>query len=196
MWLDEEFKNLDILNKCRVIAVARHLDVGLIDIGIDEYSNKTFDKHLCLTDSEADEFAKEDIEETLWAFNTDFIIEHSNILDYDEASKIIIKTIQDLCDDGNTVIRKLISDIDEFVKDAIASDGRGHFLNRYDSTEYRAKVDSESIVDLIEEMLGRLNVRTDDPEDFRLSIDWISELIKLRDELEYDYFVFYIYRQN
>ena len=31
---------------------------------------------------------------------------------------------------------KLIDDIDEFCKDAISADGRGHFLNGYDGNEY------------------------------------------------------------
>lgn len=43
------------------------------------------------------------------------------------------------CEDANDTIRALIDNscgLDDFVEAAISADGRGHFLNSYDSNEY------------------------------------------------------------
>jgi hypothetical protein len=41
----------------------------------------------------------------------------------------------ELCEDANELVKAVIRDIDHFVKDAILSDGRGHFLSSYDGEE-------------------------------------------------------------
>ena len=88
---------------------------------------------IATSEEEADDAAKQYIQESLWAFNTDFIIDHSK-LPYEAAE--MIKTFQAAkCEDANDTIAALIEDIDEFVKDAISADGRGHFLSPYDSNE-------------------------------------------------------------
>lgn len=97
-------------------------------------------EYLVLTDEEADERAKDDILNLVWAFNADFIIEHSSALDYDDASKRVVSAIADQCESGNEAMKKLIDDLDEFVEDAIGADGRGHFLASYDGDEWRQKV--------------------------------------------------------
>ena len=93
------------------------------------------DEYLVCTDEEADKKAKNYIKETVWAFMPWFIIDHCSALDHDDASEKIIKAIQDQCESGNDAMLKLIDDFDEFVEDAIASDGRGHFLATYDGEE-------------------------------------------------------------
>ena len=97
-------------------------------------------EYLVLTDEEADERAKEDILNLVWAFNADFIIEHSSALDYDDASKKVISAIANQCESGNEAMKKLIDDLDEFVEYAISADGRGHFLASYDGDEGEQKV--------------------------------------------------------
>ncbi len=96
----------------------------------DNHSND----YLVLTDDEADEKAKEDILESLWAFNASFIAYHT---DLDEE---VIQAIHDngKCESNNDTIHNLIKklgDIDDFVSDAISADGRGHFLSSYDGNE-------------------------------------------------------------
>lgn len=49
-----------------------------------------------------------------------------------------IKSQQERCEDGNDDLMAVIDDFDSFVRDAEMTDGRGHFLNNYDSTEYEA----------------------------------------------------------
>lgn len=93
-------------------------------------------EYLLMTDEQADEKAEEYIKSSLWAFNSDFIIGHSKVLDYDKGSEDILKAIQEQCESGNDAVLRLIDDIDEFIEDAISSDGRGHFLSSYDGNEY------------------------------------------------------------
>lgn len=47
------------------------------------------------------------------------------------------------CEDCNEDLYNMIDDFDEFVDDAICSDGRGYFLARYDSDEHEIKLDNE-----------------------------------------------------
>ncbi len=111
-----------------------------LDIQKTKWDENTFEvgnrEYMVLTDTEADERVQEDIKDTVWAFNADFIIEHSSILDYDKGSYQIIKAIQEQCENGNEAMLKLIRNFDRFVEDAIDADGRGHFLSTYDGKEH------------------------------------------------------------
>lgn len=123
----------------KVKALAVFLNVTEEEIDSSEYDENLFEfenqEYLVLTDEEANERTKEYISDTVWAFNTDFIIQHSSTLDYDKASEQVIRAIQDLYENGNEAIKKLIDDFDEFVENAISADGRGHFISGYDGEE-------------------------------------------------------------
>jgi len=97
-------------------------------------------EYLVLTDKEADKLCKESILNSLWAFNKDFIIEHSSILDSDETSKKLVGCIQAQYDDSNDVLLKLIDDIDVFIEDAIKEDSREHFICTYDGVENKETI--------------------------------------------------------
>lgn len=90
---------------------------------------------LVLTDDEADEKVKEEIRQLLWAFNPDFILQHTkayeNTTEYED--KAIIEALKEV--QGKNA---LINDFDEFCEDAIDEDGRGHFLSYYDGIEYES----------------------------------------------------------
>ena len=90
-------------------------------------------EYLVCTDDEADERVKESIESSVWAFNPDFIIRHSKLPW--EAVDMVEYFCRDKCESANETILALIDDIDEFVSDAISTDGRGHFLSNYDGKE-------------------------------------------------------------
>ena len=96
---------------------------------------------LVLDEIEADEFTREEIEDSLWAFNPDFIVRHMPNLDElttKQESDLIgaLGQIQgSLCENCNPLFAAIIEDMDDFVDDAIESDGRGHFLARYDEVE-------------------------------------------------------------
>ena len=86
-------------------------------------------EYLILTDDEADDKAKEYILDTLWAFTPQFLSSHSGI---DES---VFKCLQEQYETANDPILRLIKDVDHFVDDAIACDGRGHFISSYDGEE-------------------------------------------------------------
>ena len=94
-----------------------------------------------LTDAEADEEAREEIEYSLWAFNPDFIIQHTEFYknstpNEDEDAIEALKLMQGkMCESANALVKALIRDMDEFVEDAIDADGRGHFISWYDGEE-------------------------------------------------------------
>ena len=140
----------------RMLVLAEYLGVKEEDVENEiietSYCDKTFEAEGCeymvLTDNEADEYATESIKESIWAFNKDFIISHSAVLDYDSGSEAIIKAIQEQYENGNEAMTKLIDDLEEFVDDAIRADGRGHFISLYDGDEIetpRSKATAEDM---------------------------------------------------
>jgi len=127
----------------RMLVLAEYLGIKEEDVENEiietSHCDKTFEAEGCeymvLTDDEADEYAKENIEQSVWAFVPNFIISHSEVLDYDDASEAIIKAIQEQCENGNEAMTKLIDNMEEFIEDAKQADGRGHFMNSYDGDE-------------------------------------------------------------
>ena len=69
-------------------------------------------------------------------FNTDFILDHSNLSEWNERTEKAFRKMQsELCEDANEIVKAIITNMDEFVSDAISADGRGHFLAGYDGEE-------------------------------------------------------------
>ena len=110
----------------RVIALAIHL--GEYDFeDVESYIDSDY---LVYTDEEADEAVREYIEETVWAFSPSFLQAHTDV------SIGTIREMQEkMSPSVNEAIIAMIKDFDNFVDDAIASDGRGHFLAQYDHEE-------------------------------------------------------------
>lgn len=76
------------------------------------------------------------IEETLFAFNTDFIVSHAAIeLDY-EGQQALALLQEEFCESANPIIKAMLKDFDEFIESAVSVDGLGHFLARYDGEEH------------------------------------------------------------
>ena len=108
-----------------------------------EYMTVDDGEYLILTDEEADEEAEEYIKSSLWAFNASFIIEHSDLPW--EAQEMILSYQEDRCEEANETIGALITDMEEFVEDAIGADGRAHFLNTYDDEENEITINGETL---------------------------------------------------
>lgn len=87
------------------------------------------------TDDEADAAAKEYVEESLWAFNSDFLAAET------ELPAEAFTVLSEKCEDGNdgilAMVRKTCG-LDAFTKAATSADGRGHFLSQYDGHEHEA----------------------------------------------------------
>jgi hypothetical protein len=107
-------------------------DKNLFEYGMESY--------LVLDDAEADQYAKDRILESLWAFNTEFVLSHSRIDVDDSNEESIVEALkkmqEKLCEDANPIVRALIKDEEAFIADAVEADGRGHFLSSYDGEEH------------------------------------------------------------
>lgn len=142
-----EEKKLDALKNHLIEsgdATPEELEAATVENTFNENFN-TFEiignEYKVFTDGEADEAAKEEILASLWAFNADFILTHTEFWDtctdreFNEAKKALQELQGRICESANALIKALICDLDEFVTDAIDSDGRGHFISWYDGEE-------------------------------------------------------------
>jgi hypothetical protein len=122
-------------------ALAKHLDCELEEISEDHCEENRFTAHRCdyyiLTHDEATAMATEQIKQTLWAFNAEFIAAHCKRGLSDDAIKAVRKAQESLCEGANDLIESLIHDMDHFIEDAIRSDGIGHFIASYDGNEHQ-----------------------------------------------------------
>ena len=92
-------------------------------------------EYMVLTEEEADNESYNNIVESLWAFNSEFIIEMCGFTSGAES----LRTMQrNSCEDCNEFIKAMIEGtcgMNDFVKSAIDADGRGHFISQYDGEE-------------------------------------------------------------
>jgi hypothetical protein len=116
----------------KIKALAKFLDVEKEDAEL--YIERG--EYFVLTDDEADEKAYEYIKESLWAFNASFICDMCSI---DRAMVEAIQAMQEKkCESCNDAILRMVEGscgLDDFVKEAISADGRGHFISQYDGNE-------------------------------------------------------------
>lgn len=125
------------IENAKIIALAKYLECEMNDLSESRYDDSTFNygsrEYLVLTDDEADEKAKENIKESLWAFNASFL---SGYLP-EGIDEEVITLLQEKCESSNEAFKKMLGDtLDDFIDDAISSDGRGNFMNSYDGNEY------------------------------------------------------------
>ena len=89
-------------------------------------------EYLVLTEDEAEDRAYDYIEQSLWAFNADFLSTMTK-MPYEAFEKL-----QELCEDANDAFRAMVDTtcgMRDFVDAAIDADGRGHFISHYDGKE-------------------------------------------------------------
>jgi hypothetical protein len=102
----------------------------------DGYTDNVFTdggaEYLVLTDSEADDAVSEDVANSLWAFNAEFLASHTGL------PVEVFTALSEECEEANEPIRRIVDatgNFDELVDEAVLADGRGHFLARYDGEE-------------------------------------------------------------
>ena len=114
----------------------------------DSYGLKVFSayglEYAVGTDEEAQEACKENIKQSLWAFNASFIIDHSKLEYSSDVEKCLREMQGKLCESANELVAALIEDMDSFIEDAISADGRGHFLSSYSGDEEEIDIDDET----------------------------------------------------
>lgn len=133
------------LQELKAKALADFLEVGLEEITegtcYDNSLSCNGAEYQVFTEEQANERAKEEILNSLWAFNPDFIISHCknfekmDCYEFDSAVESLRHAQENCCESANGLVFALIDDMDEFVEDAINADGRGHFLAYYDGVE-------------------------------------------------------------
>ena len=85
---------------------------------------------IAFSDDIATNTAKQYIEDSLWAFNAEFLASETDM------PVEIYKALQPQFEDSNDAILKLVEKtcgLDSFVSAAISADGRGNFISNYDS---------------------------------------------------------------
>ncbi len=119
----------------KIKALAEYLEIEIDEIEENAWDGFDADgaEYMVLTDEEANEKAKEYIEESVWAFNKSFLDCHSEAIS--EMDDEVFQKIQEMCESANKTIMRLIDDFDYFVEDAMSADGRGHFMSSYDGEE-------------------------------------------------------------
>lgn len=135
------------LQELKAQALAKFLEISIEDLEIPEDIELPFvvldtgASYAVLTEEQANARAREEILNSLWAFNAHFIIEHcknyNDMGDYEFNSAIesLRHAQENCCENANGLVFALIDDIDEFVEDAIYADGRGNFISGYDGIE-------------------------------------------------------------
>jgi hypothetical protein len=96
------------------------------------------------TDSEADQAAVDNIRDSVWAFNADFIC---RMCDLPEEFSDGIKLMQEKCESANESLLALVErqcGLPLFVERAVDYDGRGHFLSGYDGEENEHEHEGEA----------------------------------------------------
>jgi hypothetical protein len=141
----KHFADFGIETQAKIVGLAEHLDIDSEDANDISISDDecTFEIHggewLVCTDEEADEKASEDILQTLWAFNTDFLLGFMPTY----ISESMVDACKEKYEDSNDDILQLIkagSGLEKFIQDAIASDGRGHMIDLYSGAEEEIRV--------------------------------------------------------
>ena len=126
----------------RIEVLADWLEVEVDDL--DPVDDNTFEgaggEWMVLTEDEADIIAGDYIRESLWAFNADFISDY-----LPEGVGIeVIEALQPQCENCNDAILSMVGDnLDNLINDAVAADGRGHFMDSYDGDENEIYIDGE-----------------------------------------------------
>jgi len=81
-------------------------------------------------EEEANKAARPAVEDSICYFRPDFLAAHSDV------PEEVFVFLASKCFDNNEAYKSMIYDVDDFIDDAIDADGRGHFLNTYNSKEY------------------------------------------------------------
>lgn len=108
---------------------------------IEEWYENNGAGHMMVYDEEArDDEVRLRIEDSLWAFNTDFLSSETGLPD------AVFKALQSLGEDGNDAVKALIEvtcGLQEIIDEAVRMDGYGHFLSSWDGNEIELEAGGE-----------------------------------------------------
>jgi len=126
-----------------VLALCQHLDCDPDGISLQRHDHYGLDvyetpsgEYAIGTDSQADEATTANIRDSLWAFNASFIVSMCELPD--ELEDGIRAAQEKQCESANDWLLPMVEKqcgLPDFVEQAIAADGRGHFMSSYDGEE-------------------------------------------------------------
>lgn len=132
------YANLQELEK--VVTLSRYTGVIPEDVSLKNDNTFIFevlgDKYLVCTNEEANELAADHIKGSLWTYTPDFISKHSTLSS--DLINNIIKLWINSNQPTNSIIIKLIKDMDKFIEDVIAIKSRGVILSTHDGKEFNS----------------------------------------------------------
>lgn len=126
-----------------IIVLGLHLKLTLNETKeIEKEGDNTYkydgEYYYCGADDEMFSIVKDYIEDTLWAFNNNFLWGYGSLRLMNAGDcDVILNAVKDKAEDGNEAIKALVdwnNNWDELVAAAIGAEGIGHFLNSYDGT--------------------------------------------------------------
>ena len=100
-------------------------------------------EYLICDDTTADDQTQDSISELLWAFKPEFLASCTGL------PIVIFEKLAELSEDSQSAIRALVDvtcGLPHLIKEAVSSDGRGHFLSSYDGNELEYRTKSGRIV--------------------------------------------------
>jgi hypothetical protein len=142
--------NTTDLDTLRIKALAAFLNEDEDQLSVSRHDDTTIEygraEYRVLTDSEADDAAREYIRESIWAFNATFILSECELPS--ELEEGIQAMQEKQCEDANDALYALVEKccpggIKAFAEAAISADGRGHFLSQYDGEENEEAVEHD-----------------------------------------------------
>ena len=133
----------DIGTVAEVRALCDHLKCGPDDLDLASYHHYGLpvyilgrEEYAIGTDSEADAAVAENIKDSIWAFNAEFLA------DFTDLPVEMFQVSQKMCEEANDGFLKCVERADgglaAFVSQAVSADGRGHFLSSYNGEEDEA----------------------------------------------------------
>jgi hypothetical protein len=129
------------------------------DMPVIESETEPGEYAIAFSDEIADNAAKQYIEDSLWAFNADFLASETDM------PVEIYKALQPQHENSNDAILKIVEKtcgLDSFVSAAISADGRGHFMSSYDSSENCLTDMSQEFQNEIHQLLEDGDLECDD----------------------------------
>lgn len=128
------------MTKNKVNALAKELEVTVEDVLILDENKFEVNgsEFFVLTESQRDEFAKDYILDSLWAFNASFLSETTGI------DEIIFTKLAELNENANSGLKAIIKStcgLEEFVEETTSADGHGYFIATYDGEEMKLEND-------------------------------------------------------
>lgn len=137
-----------LIQEHRRAALAKNLECLPENIIPSPHSDKIFDvgvrEYLVVTEQEAADIIAEQIENELWAFHPEWLIRHTLLTvklapaDYDAVLQAFTVVLHQLMETCNPMLKALIEatcGMPLFIEEAIAHNGREHFLAPCDENE-------------------------------------------------------------